>query len=231
MAERYLFAVQKLAILEPLFGKDFAERFNQTHGARALNALTLSLLLDIVRDSHAFLLDRDARASSLANIWRMMSGTRSRAAFRVEWSKPTPTRFSWGNEALDAKARAAVEREFAEADQGKKERRFDELCAQVDAELPNVLEGELAERIRTARNKAIAHYELHVIDDVPKPFMPGDAGLKWQDPREFMAQVEPVLFRVVLLATNSAYDVEGFKRVHSKSAADFWDRLRGMEGE
>lgn len=227
MADLYLSANQKLAILDPLLGKGFSEPLDSTHGAHAYNALTLSLLLDVVRDSHAFVLDRDSRAPSLENIWLIMNEAALKRALREVWSRPpAPGTFHDGGQVLSGERKRKAEDEYYVRERREREARFDGLWTEVEADLPKVLGSPLARRIRDARNKSVAHYEMRSAGGALKVFQPADAGLTWGDPSAFMDQVEPVLFNVVLLATNGSYDLTRFKAVHAEYARDFWDRLR-----
>lgn len=72
MADRYLSARQKLAIMEPFVGGDIPKLFGKSYGAHAQEALALTMILDLIRDICAFVLDKDHRAPSLVNIWRLM---------------------------------------------------------------------------------------------------------------------------------------------------------------
>jgi len=226
MADKYLFARQKLAILEPLTSEEITKLFDRSYGAHAHNALALTLILDIVRDICAFTLDKDERSASLVNIWRLLGDAHLRTALKDVATSHRGSHSVW-SKGLTPEERAAWKAEIEAEDAHGKSIAFDEAYARVERCVPDIAESEMAAIFKIARDKALAHYEMRAGRGGYELFDLGSIGLKWGSPREFLDRLDRVVWDVVLVATWGSYDEEGFEKSHRLFAADFWARLQG----
>lgn len=226
MADKYLFARQKLAIMEPLLSEEITKLFDKSYGAHAHDALALTLVLDLVRDICAFTLDNDERAASLVNIWGLISDRDLRTALRAVATRHRGSNSIWAK-GLTPEERLTWLAEIEAEDAQQKGKAFDEVYARAEMGVPDISMSDLAANFKTARDKALAHYEMRLEHDAYVLFDLGKVGLKWGSPREFLDRMERVLWDVVLIATWGDYDQEGFENAHRLYAADFWARLQG----
>lgn len=226
MVDRYLSARQKLAIVEPFLADDMRKLFQNSYGAHAYVALSLTLVLDLIRDSCAFVLDTDERAPSLTNVWQLLQADDLRAALRSKIARPYAHGTIYG-EGFDNEEQAAWEAKMVQEDVERKANDFDDAYARAAEGVLRIADSELATKFKTARDKAIAHYEMRAGKDGPKLYRLDQIGLTWDAPRRFIEQLDPVLWDVVLVATWSSYDDRGFDEMHRLYAADFWARLQG----
>lgn len=226
MADRYLSARQKLAIMEPFIGEDITKLFDKSYGAHAHDALALTLVLDLIRDICAFALDDDERAPSLVNIWRLMQAKDLHDALRNKAAQPLKANTHFG-EGIKEEEKAGLVEKWRAQDIEERGKAFDEAYAQVAKGVPNIADSDLAGKFLLARNRAIAHYEMRAGENGPELYKLADAGLTWGSPRQFMDQLDPVLWDTVLVATWGSYDERAFDRAARLYAADFWARLQG----
>lgn len=227
MANRYLSARQKLAIMEPLVSDEMSKRFDKSYGAHAYRTLTLTLILDLLRDIWAFTLDSDERAPSLRNIWRLVENKELHAALRAIAATPRKGETTFSGDEWSEEEKAQWRARWDAEDIEKQEKAFDDAFKRASAGVPELINSELAGKLDTARKKAIAHYDMRATKDGPQLYPLVDIGLKWSDPKSFLNQLEKILWDVVLLATWGSYDVDGFERTSRLYAADFWARLQG----
>lgn len=228
VADRYLSARQKLAIMESFLSGDIPKLFGRSYGAHGHGVLALILIFDLIRDIGAFALDKDQRVASVTNIWRLIQDEQLRAALRSKAAKPSRTRVSF-DDGFSEEDKARWQQRFDREDIERGGKAFDEAFARVSENLPPLLESELAQKLLTARDRSISHYEMRATADGPKLFPLAEIGLTWGDPKKFMDNLDSVLWDLVLLTTWGSYDVKGFERMHRLYADDFWARLLGKK--
>lgn len=226
LADKYLFARQKLAIMEPLLSEEITKLLGKSYAAHAHDALAVTLILDLVRDICAFTLDTDGRAASLVNIWRLVSHADVRSALRAVAAKPDARNAIWAK-GLTAQEKSAWLSGIEKEDIERNGAAFDEAFARAEKAIAEIVHLDLAETFKTVRDKALAHYEMRPGRDGYELFDLGKAGVKWGSPREFLDRLDRVVWDVVLIATWGSYDEEGFEKAHRLYAADFWARLQG----
>lgn len=226
MADLYLSANQKIAILEGLVAPEVTSIFENSYGAHAYDALAHTLLFDVMRDTWAFVLDPSERAPSLCNTWRLLQDEILQATLRERYTTPIPAR--WLRNDLPAEIRLAIDEERTANEREELSARWQSSLKMLGERVPALVGSDLAERLSKARKKAIAHYDMVRPDGRPPHLYDiAELGLKWDDPAAFLAQVEPLVFTAIEMVTRSNYMLEDFKSMHRLRAADFWSRLQG----
>ncbi|HEX3757046.1 MAG TPA: hypothetical protein VHV26_18400 [Rhizomicrobium sp.] len=226
MVSKYLSARQKLAILEPLLGDDIARVFDNSYGAHAFKTLRLTLTLDLIRDIWAFTMDSGSRAPSLKNIWSLIETKELSAALRDTAIQPYDARDSLSEDEWTPEEIAHWRDLWSAKDKMNQGASFDRSFEKVSAVLPKFFASERATRVELARKKTIAHYDMKITKEGPKLHPLSEIGLKWDDPRLLLEELDPILWDVVLIATWGSYDREGYEYRNRLYAADFWARLQ-----
>lgn len=230
LPDRYFQCDQKLAIFDLFTRPEICALFGDSYGAHGHNALTLTLMLDIVRDIYAFVLDRDGRTASLFNVFTMLGDPEVQEAACEDFSKPYATHLM-GNfyDEMTADQRAQALAQIEAVDRSEKRASFQEIIADVRLQLPALLESDVAKKVSTARSKAIAHYQMRgCLASAPELFRLADVGLAYGDARRFLKEIEAPLLDVVLVSTGASYTAEEFRKRSRLYAADFLARLRGL---
>jgi hypothetical protein len=226
MADRYLWARQKLAIMELLVSGDIAQKVDDSYGAHAYETLSLTLAMDLIRDAFALTLDSDDRAPSLANVWKLMSAEDLRTALRDVAGQPVIPPMTFGD-GFTKQQQVCISKSLEVENAETRCRDFDQAYSDAAIGVTQTLDSDLAKKISRARKKAIAHYDMRLGKSGPELFKLSDAGLTWGSSREFLDMLNPVLLDVVRLAAGRIYDVEGYDRRDRLYAADVWARLQG----
>lgn len=227
LADRYLSARLKLAILDGLLDGTIAKRVDNSYGAHAYNALSLTLLLDLVRDLCVLALDENERAPSIVNVWQLMLSQELRDALRDKAARPHH-RETVHAENVPPALLTAVQDRFRCEDIQRKQQSFDETYARAAANIKTILKSDIAKSFKTARDKVIAHYEMRGGKAGPVLYDVRETGLTWGSPREFTNLIERTIWDLVLLATWGSYDEGGFEEMHRRYANDFWARVQGI---
>lgn len=225
MGHLYFGAQQKIEIFDGLQNPELRDRLADSHGMHAHSAICRILTDDLIRDVWAFTLDRDARAPSISNLWNQLRDGDFRDALREQFDDSNALEW-WGPELPSAER----ERRMQTA---RRDRRaaafqaFDQVIQRLEIGIPALLESEQARRICKARNRVIAHYNMvktpagHAIFDI------STLGLRWEDPREFLAQAAPIVLELAGIIARAGFDVAEYSRVHRLNAQDFWSRVMG----
>jgi hypothetical protein len=221
----YLTADRKLAMLCPiLYDQSLIQQYDNSVAAHGLNLLQVTLFLDLVKDATVFTLDQDKRAASLRNVLRLLSQDDLREELCREYCTPRPSHWIGGN--IDEETKHIFEERskdtFRKAQAEDFHRRYSKLKEKADM----VFTGELATRLRTARDKLIGHYEMTAAGSEPRPVRPEDVGLKWGDVDEYFGEIEPLIFDAEVLISNSSYALEQFKENSERIARQFWETCK-----
>jgi hypothetical protein len=223
----YFTADRKLALLRPtLYDQELIRQYDNSVAAHGLNLLQVTLFLDLVKDATVFTLDQDKRAASLHNVLRLLSQDDLREELCREYCTPRPSHWIGGN--IDEETRRCLEErrqeDFRQAQAVDFNGRYTKLKEQADM----ILTGDLATRLKKARDKLIAHYEMTAAGSEPSPVSPEDVGLKWGDVDDYFGEIEPLIFDAELLIANSSYALAQFKKNSERVAREFWEMRKGL---
>jgi hypothetical protein len=127
------------------------EAVDHTYAAHVHNAIHAVLSLDLVRAVGALILDNDPRSASVSQAVAALRVTSTAEELRREYASIPPI-----DNADEAMAQTVYELESNERQQYIDS----QLPAQLDAIEKEVLSTELAEKIRTIRNKVVAHSDV-----------------------------------------------------------------------
>lgn len=154
--------VLKRRIYMQRLGQDetLREAFTLSYAAHVHNALQDVLLSDLIVQITALVLDRTRGSASVS---RARSSLRDHAVIeelRAEYMIVPPAPPDREDEELDEATRAEVNRVICESELKRSLSDFDWLLGRLEWIDSEVLGSEVGNRIATARNKAIAHYDI-----------------------------------------------------------------------
>ncbi|HEY5336874.1 MAG TPA: hypothetical protein VIJ85_01615 [Rhizomicrobium sp.] len=210
-----------------MLGDAIASRFENSYGAHAFISLRTTLILDLIRDIWAFVLDSDLRAPSLRNIWRLAEESEVLLALREDFSTPHNSRDGLEEEDWSEEEILHWRDQWVAEDIKTQSQSFDSAVSRVRANLPKMLTSERAQKFDRARKKIIAHYDMRLTKDGPKLHPLSEIGIKYDDPKLFLKEVGPIIWDVVLITTQGTYDLPGYDHRNRLYAADFWARIQG----
>jgi len=230
MANCYYVADQKIAIRDGLGGEELRLRVDDSYGGNAYATLIVTLMEDVIRDVWAFTLDGARKTPSLRNVWSLMQSPHARTALRDWFSAPPPS--EWTEEALrvfSPEQRRTFDEKYDRNVQERLGHFFDETMVRLEQTIPPALQSPIAAKLDGARKRGIAHYEMK-----PRPgtaharFDWGQLGLTWDELKDFLERVGPLIFDIALLTTRGTHDLHSLRRANQLYAADFWSRVQGL---
>jgi hypothetical protein len=206
--------------------EDLRDALNHTHAAHVHNTLRDVLLLDLIREIGALVLDRTESSSSVATaVDELRDGevlTELEAEYRV--ASPVAPRF-FKDDAIDPETRAQI---TASIHATQLQSNLEELSTLPDwvAEIDrSVLKTPVAELIRTLRNKGVAHYDVIQDGTDWKMWRERGTGLTYGQLSEYIDLCTVVIDRFSHLIRRLAFDFEGTIRVAQGYADDYLGAL------
>lgn len=220
MIGRLIVADQKIALLKPLLhDKELIKKWDKSHGAHGLNLLNITLYFDLIRELAAFTLDNDKRSPSIKNILQLLESDILSNHLKIEFCKPLQVQ--WIND-MDEDSKKFWEEKHAEKEQAEKSQLFDNSLSTARNRFKSLRASDLYKRIKNARNKLIAHYEMRNDGETPRMLDPTDIGLKWGDVEEYFDQVKPIITDLILIISNEGYALDTYRSQHERIANEFW---------
>lgn len=220
MIGRLIVADQKIAILKPLlYDKKLIKKWDGSNGAHGLNLLNMTLYFDLIRELAAISLDKNNRSPSIKNVLQLLDSCNLLNYLKEEYCEPHPIK--WIND-VDEDSKIFWEVKHRKRELAENEDRFNNTYQEIRAEYKTLKDSELYKKIRDARNKLIAHYEMRHDGEAPRMLTPSDFGLKWGDVEEYFELIKPIITNLVLIISNEGYARDMYRSHHNKIANDFW---------
>lgn len=219
VATKYLDADFKRALVEPAIYDRLNERYNAAGAGRAFDFLRITLYLDLIGDAVTFTCDQNPRAASLHNIMEILANEDTLAEIRQDYCKDPPS--VWCGPIPNKELLEWIEKFKGEEEKQAEQKFFVEYTSLAEA-VGALLATPLARRLRKARDKLIAHYELTAAGKEPKLVSTAELGLKWGDVEAYLDRAEPLVFGAELLVSSTDYALEAYKKGHREEAQRFW---------
>lgn len=222
MIGRLIVADQKLAMLKPLIHeKELIKKWDNSYGAHGLESLRMTLYFDLIRELAAISLDSDSRSPSIHNILQLLESKPLLEALKDEYCEPLP--INWIND-IDEDSKKFWEEKHREREIAENLERFRGHHSKAKEEFKELRKSDLFKKIKDARNKIVAHYEMRAEGEAPRLFSPTDIGLKWSDAEEYLEIIKPIMTELVLLISNEGYALNIYREQHEEVATDFWSK-------
>lgn len=224
-------------ILEPLLLNDvvktaLSNKFENTFGAHAYNHLAPLMGQDILRDISRVFLDQDKRSASFVNLYRKASENQVHTALRDKFRR-IPDK--WNENpvvpGLSPEHAAEIIVAWQDRDRDDFEVSFNEGWESVSHAIEQLNIDPVTEKIKTFRDKYIAHLEMTPLGQDPGPFDVTSLKLTFDDIFEFLDTYMPEVFELVRVLTGSVHDVDDFSRIHKRYGLDMWCVLSGTDFE
>jgi len=220
MIDRLIVADMKIAMLRPLlYDKGLINKWDKSIAAHGLNLLSSTLYHDLIRELCAISLDSSSSSPSIKNILSLLESDDLRSHLKGEFIKPLS--INWIGD-VDEASRKFIEEKRKERELAENSERFNDSYSKVLQDYRTLKASPLFKRVRLARNKLIAHYEMKIIDGAPRMLTPSDLGLTWGDVEEYFEQVKPIVTSLLLIISNEGFALDMYREEHEKVATEFW---------
>jgi hypothetical protein len=206
--------------------EELRDGLNQTHAAHVQNALQDVLLIDLIREIGALVLDTDRRTASVANAIRLLRDSNVLKELEVEYRviPPVPTRMI-NEDDLDPETAAQVRKSIYNDELRRNLKRLAALPATIKEMKKELLSSKVGRTIRTARNKAVAHYEVIRDGSDWKMWRIDGAGLTYGQLDAYVDEATSAIDKLSHFVLHSAFDFEGSRRIGEERVAQYVDAL------
>lgn len=224
--------LQRQLTLQALGGnKSLYDALDKSYVAHITNTLQGVLVIDLLREIGALVLD-DARGSASAA--RAMSALRDPvviAELRREY-EVVPPPGNIGGDNLTVDRRALLFTHWEQSERQVQLERFEGFRAQLTDLEKELTASEVAEKLRTTRNKGVAHYDVVRSGDDWSLWRVEGTGLTWGQINAYVDKCSEAI--EVLLATvrHTSFDFDQSKEHAQEYVDDFIDALmRGLQSQ
>lgn len=201
-----------------------------SYAAHVHNMLEEVLLVDLIREIGACVLDEDPQTASVAVAVRRLRNPDLRELLEADYRVVTPTTML-GLETLDDAERAEYENVFAERELARELEEFQRLKMRAAGIRKLVIASDVAKRIRKARNKSIAHYDIEPHGDEFRVWHIGQVRLTYGELDAYVAACTECIDTLSLLVRRTSFDFEDSVRIDRKRIAEYVDALcSGLRG-
>jgi hypothetical protein len=205
------------------------DALQESYAAHVHNSIQDVFLLDQFRELGALVFDDDSRSPSLRKAFGRLRSPGVLDLLHAEYRKPIgAVIYTDGNAdpAITALAREAIER----ADIERGEREYQKLLSEIPAAEATIFEAPQANRILTARNKGVAHYEIVPDGAGWRTWRIGDTRLTYGELSEFVDHCSAAVEKLMLFVLRRNADMAGFRAVAAGYAANYVKALtNGMQ--
>ena len=201
-------------------------KLDKTAGAGAWNHLAPLLGQDLLRDQARLFLDESPRSGSLMNLWRKLTVDPAIIAhFRDAYGRMLDHLHDQVIGDVPPEVSAVVMERFKQRQRAENFTRFDQGWVRLQAEMAALKVDPVAAKIKTFRDKRLAHFEMQKLDQEPKPFDVDTLGLTFNEVLAFGDRCQATVAELGLLLTGTNWDPAQFANAHAKQGVALWTAL------
>jgi hypothetical protein len=203
---------------------ELAEALRSTYAAHVHNAITDTFVIDLIREIGALVLDRDSNSASVIVAVKLLRDPVVLDELRKDYRIVLPSQWLSGRDVAD-EVRRVIDREMQETQVVENLEAFNQRVAKL-TEVDAVLNAEIGELLRTARNKSIAHYDVVRSSGDWKLWRIDEAGeLTYGQLDEYVDACTAAVDGLLLLVRRVAHDFDGTRHVAQDYADDYIEAL------
>jgi hypothetical protein len=211
--------------------EDLHEALEQTYVTHITNTLQDVLVIDLLRELGALVLDDDHRSASIARAMAALRDPDVLAELRREHEVVRPLGHNDG-EKLTPTQHAELDAHWEQLERRDQLARFEQWRAELAAIDTELTGSEIGEKLRQARNKGIAHYDMVRSGDDWKLWRVDGTGLTWGQINSYVGTCSKAIEALLALVRQTSFDFEGSKEVAQGYVDEFIDALvRGLRSQ
>jgi hypothetical protein len=203
----------------------------QTYTAHITNTLQDMLVIDLLRELGALVLD-DHRGS--ASVARAMSALRDPdvvAELRREYEVTHPLG-DVGGDKLTPDQRAQLDAQWEQSERREQLQRFERFRRRLTDLAKELTQSEVGEKLWQARSKGVAHYDVVRSGGDWQLWRVGGTGLTWGEINAYVDKCSEAIEVLLALVLQTSFDFDGAKEVAQGYVDEFIDALvRGLQSQ
>jgi hypothetical protein len=211
--------------------EDLHEALEQTYVAHITNTLQEVLVIDLLRELGALVLDDDRESASVARTMCALRDPEVIAELRREYEVVRPLGNAGGDK-LTLAQRAELDAQWEQSERREQLERFEHFRQQLAALDKELTESEVGEKLWKARCKGVAHYDVERSGDDWQLWRVGGTGLTWGQINTYVDKCSEAIGVLLALVRQTSFDFEGSKEVAQGYVDEFIDGLvRGLQSQ
>lgn len=203
---------------------DLHAALEETYAAQVTNAVQSVLIMDLLREIGALVLDRNPKSGSVETVVAALSNDEVMRALQAEYRvESAPPRF-YGDDSEEVRA-MAIEVVRA-ADRRRNEDEFTRLRAAVEKIATDTLAADIAGRIWTVRNKAVAHYDVVQEGEQWRMWLQGQTNITQEEVDQFVDQCSVAIDVLSQFVERTGTSFERTEEIAQKYSGEFVEALK-----
>jgi len=199
---------------------DLHAALSQTYAAHVTNMLQDVLVIDLLREVGALVLDSDSRAASVSRALSALRDPEVIAELRREFEVVRPLG-NIGGDRITPEMRAEIDRQWEVSERRKQVATFDRLLNLELATSAELIGSEVGKRLWQARSKGVAHYDVVREGNDWKLWQVEGTGLTWGQVNDYVDTCTKIIDTLSLIVRQAAFDYEASKRISQKDVDEF----------
>jgi hypothetical protein len=204
--------------------EDVHSALRETYAAHITNMLQDVLVLDLLREIGALVLDPNSNSASFARAMSALRDPGVIAELRAEYEIVRPLGYIDGDK-LTPEMRARIDADWQETERRDQLAKFEKWradLATIDAELTG---SEVGNLLWQARKKGVAHYDVVRAGNDWKLWSVKGTGLTWGQINTYVDMCTKAIDALSLLVLQTSFDFEESQRISQQYVDEFIEAL------
>lgn len=224
--------LQRQRTLQALGGnKGLYDALGKSYAAHITNTLQGVLVIDLLREIGALVLDDNRGSASVARAMSALRDPEVIAELRREY-EVVPPPGNIGGDNLTVDQRALLFAHWEEHERQEQLKRFEGFRAQLGTLDKELTESEVGEKLWTARNRGVAHYDVVRSGDDWSLWRVEGTGLTWGQINAYVDKCTEAIEVLLLCVRHTSFDFNLSKEHAQEYVDEFIDALvRGLKSQ
>jgi AbiU2 len=203
---------------------DLRDALAQTYASHITDALQDVLVMDLMREIGALVLDPDSGSASVARAMSALRDPGVIAELRAEYEIVTPLG-RIGGDPISPEMRAAIQEQWAESERRDQLVRFEKFRGELAGLENGLKDSQVGQRLWTVRNRGIGHYDLVREGSDWKLWSVAGTGLRWGEVNTYVDTCSKAIGLLYALVCQTSFDFDESKRIAQEYVDDFIEAL------
>jgi AbiU2 len=204
--------------------EDLHAGLSQTCTAHITNMLQDVLVIDLLRELGALVLDSGSRSASVARAVSALRDPDVVAELRAEYEIVRPLGHIGGDE-LTPQMRAEIDAQWEQSERREQLAKFEQWQTELARIESDLIGSDVGKRLWQARSKGIAHYDVVRDGDDWQLWTVKGTGLTWGEINAYVDNCTKAIEALSLLVRQTSFSFEESKRVSQEYADEFVDAI------
>jgi hypothetical protein len=203
---------------------DLRQALQQTHAAHIHNMMQDVLVIDLIREIGALVLDDDKRSGSVRRAVATLRNEPVLQQLKAEYQVVPPPPRMFGDE-LTPEQREAADQIVMDSELKRNLKEFDRLHAELEKISEELFNSEVGKKLLVARNKGVAHYDVVQVGEDWRMWRAGDTGLTYGEIDRYVSLCTKAVDTLNLFVRRASYMFEEAKKIADRYVDEYVEAL------